>query len=95
MSEPAPPRGRITVVGVVIAVLLLAPFVGLLWVSSYAKAAPELFGFPFFYWYQLLWVIISAICTAIAYVLVRGRDRRNARAAAADAARRAEQEERS
>jgi hypothetical protein len=32
--------------------LLLAPFVGTLWVSTYAHDAPRLFGFPFFYWYS-------------------------------------------
>jgi len=37
-------------------VLLLAPFVGLLWVPFYNRATPKLFGFPFFYWYQFLWV---------------------------------------
>jgi hypothetical protein len=28
---------------------------------------PTLGGVPFFYWYQLLWVIIGAILTAIVY----------------------------
>jgi len=55
----------------VCAVLLLAPFVALLWVSSYAKDSPRLFGFPFFYWYQFMWVLISAGATFLAYVLVR------------------------
>jgi hypothetical protein len=51
--------------------LLLAPFVALLWVSSYDRDSPRLLGFPFFYWYQLLWVLISAVLTWTAYVLVR------------------------
>jgi hypothetical protein len=34
-------------------VLLLLPFVGLLWVPFYNFEGPALFGFPFFYWYQL------------------------------------------
>jgi hypothetical protein len=38
-------------------------------VPSYTKVKPTLFGFPFFYWYQLLWVIIGAVCLAGAYVL--------------------------
>jgi hypothetical protein len=57
-------------VWIVIGVLLLAPFVGTLWVSAYARAEPALWGFPFFYWYQLLWVPIAAVCTGIAYRLV-------------------------
>jgi hypothetical protein len=47
--------------------LLLLPFVGLLWVPFYNFAEPSLFGFPFFYWYQLLWVIISAAIAGIVY----------------------------
>ena len=60
-------------------VLLALPFVALLWVSSYARDTPRLFGFPFFYWYQFLWVLISAILTLVAYVLVRRVERPRAR----------------
>lgn len=74
-------------VGVAIGVLLVVPFVALLWVGSYAKAKPTLFGFPFFYWYQLLWVIIAAALTFAAYLLVRGVDRRRAVEAAEDGRR--------
>ena len=48
--------------------LLLAPsFIGLLWVPFYADDSPELFGFPFFYWYQFAWVPITALLTWIVY----------------------------
>ena len=47
--------------------LLLLPFIGLLWVPFYNSANPELFGFPFFYWYQLAWVPVSALLTWIVY----------------------------
>jgi Protein of unknown function (DUF3311) len=47
--------------------LLLVQFVFLLCVPSYNRIDPTLIGIPFFYWYQLLWVIISAILTAIVY----------------------------
>jgi hypothetical protein len=47
--------------------LLLIPFVGLLWPPFYAKDAPRLAGFPFFYWYQFLWVLIGAAVTAVVY----------------------------
>ena len=39
--------------------LLLLPYLGLLWVPFYNGTDPALFGFPFFYWYQLLWVPIT------------------------------------
>jgi hypothetical protein len=61
------------------AVLLLAPFVALLWVSSYAKDKPRLWGFPFFYWYQFLWVLLASVLTYVAYRLVRGTERTRAR----------------
>ncbi|WP_398466631.1 DUF3311 domain-containing protein [Tardiphaga sp.] len=47
--------------------LLLIPFVGLLWVPFYNFHDPVLFGFPFFYWYQLAWVPVTAFLTWLAY----------------------------
>jgi membrane protein implicated in regulation of membrane protease activity len=64
---------------VVAGILLAAPFVALLWVTSYAKDEPRLWGFPFFYWYQLLWVFITSLFTYIAYRLVSGTERTRAR----------------
>jgi uncharacterized protein DUF3311 len=51
--------------------LLVVPFAGLLWVPLYADAKPELFGFPFFYWYQFAWVPVTALLTWIVYLKVR------------------------
>lgn len=47
--------------------LLLVPFITTLWPGLYAYDEPRLFGFPFFYWYQLLMVVISALLTAVVY----------------------------
>jgi hypothetical protein len=48
--------------------LLLLPFIGLLWVPFYnTDTLPALFGFPFFYWYQLLWVPITALLIWLVY----------------------------
>ncbi len=60
---------KVWVTRAVIAVLLLIPCVALLWIPSYTRVTPKAFGFPFFYWYQLLWVLIGAVCLAVAYVL--------------------------
>jgi hypothetical protein len=54
--------------------LLLIPFVGLLWLPFYARRTPELFGFPFFYWYQFLWVFIGAGITGLVYALTTTSD---------------------
>jgi hypothetical protein len=43
------------------------PFVGLLWPPLYARWTPEIFGIPFFYAYQFLWIFLSAGCTAVVY----------------------------
>ena len=40
--------------------LLALPFIGLLWIPFYNAELPALFGFPFFYWYQLVWVPVTA-----------------------------------
>ncbi|MFE9332405.1 DUF3311 domain-containing protein [Streptomyces sp. NPDC006925] len=72
----------ITPARVVIALCLVAPFVAMLWVSSYARADPALMGIPFFYWYQLLWVLLSTVLTMIAYQVWR-RDQRARRSGGA------------
>ena len=54
--------------------LLVIPYIGLLWVPFYNKLEPTLFGFPFFYWYQLLWVPITSFLTWIAYRSMRHVD---------------------
>jgi hypothetical protein len=48
--------------------LFLAQFAAMLWPPFYNKAEPYVMGVPFFYWYQMLWVIISAVFTAIVYL---------------------------
>jgi hypothetical protein len=48
-------------------ILLLIPFVALLWVPFYNDVQPTLYGFPFFYWYQLLLVPITSVIIYIVY----------------------------
>lgn len=51
--------------------LLIVPFIALLGVPFYASGEPSFAGFPFFYWYQFLWVILGAALTAIVYFATR------------------------
>jgi len=51
--------------------LLLLPFIGLMIVPFYNVREPHLFGFPFFYWYQLAWVPLTSLLTYIVYRSVR------------------------
>ncbi|MER5376767.1 MULTISPECIES: DUF3311 domain-containing protein [unclassified Streptomyces] len=78
MSEaPEVSRGPVvTPVRVVIGLCLFAPFVAMLWVGSYAEVEPAVAGIPFFYWYQMLWVLISTALTMTAYKLWQ-RDQRS------------------
>jgi hypothetical protein len=46
-------------------------FVAVLWPPFYNKADPAWIGIPFFYWYQMLWVVISAVITAFVYLVTR------------------------
>jgi hypothetical protein len=48
-------------------ILLLIPFLALLWVPFYNDVQPTLYGFPFFYWYQFLWVPITSVIIYIVY----------------------------
>jgi len=50
-------------------VLLIIPFVAVLWVPFYNRTEPSLWGFPFFYWYQLLWIILSGLIIGLVYLL--------------------------
>jgi hypothetical protein len=48
--------------------LFLVQFVAVLWPPFYNRVEPYFFGVPFFYWYQMLWIIISAVITALIYL---------------------------
>src|SRR6516225_618373 len=71
-SEPthARPRNRPNwIIWTLIAVLLAAVLIGTLWVPIYNRTTPALGSFPFFYWYQLLWVPVVALVSWLAYLL--------------------------
>jgi hypothetical protein len=56
---------------VAVAVLLLIPCVALALVPTYSRETPTLWGWPFFYWYQVLWVFITPVMTYLAFVLIK------------------------
>ena len=47
--------------------LLFLPFIGLLWIPFYNFSDPKILGFPFFYWYQFLWVPVTSVLMYLAY----------------------------
>jgi len=52
-------------------VLLLAGVIGAFWVPIYARSAPKLGDFPFFYWFQLIWMPVVMVLCYLAYLLMR------------------------
>jgi len=67
-SRSRPARTHVGI-WIAITVVLVASLVATLWVPFYNHLTPMLGGFPFFYWYQLMWVPIVAILSAVAYLL--------------------------
>lgn len=55
--------------------LLLVPFIVLSAVPMFNRVEPRVFGIPFFWWFQLLWIPVSAAITALVYDMAeRGSD---------------------
>ena len=67
--------GKSPVTWGVVGVLLAAAIIGTLWVPIYARTLPALGPFPFFYWYQLIWVPTTAVLLWICYLLLRNKRR--------------------
>lgn len=70
-NSPDSPFSRPLLLRTAAAVLLLIPIVALLWVGSYAQVEPRFAGFPFFIWYQFLWVFLCPGFLWSAYELIR------------------------
>lgn len=50
-------------------ILLSIPFLVLIFgIGLYDTSKPELAGFPFFYWFQMLWIFLTALFTSIVYL---------------------------
>jgi uncharacterized membrane protein YhdT len=57
-------------------VVLLAPAVILpLAVPLYDSVDPTLFGFPFYFWFQMALIPVAVVLTVIAYYLAKAGDR--------------------
>ena len=57
--------------------LLAIPYIAVLWVPSYNRVEPEIAGIPFFYWYQMLWIVLGAAVLIPVYLREErgGKDR--------------------
>ena len=54
-----------------VAVLLLIPCAALAALPTYSRETPKLWGWPVFYWYQVMWVFITPVLTYLAYILIK------------------------
>jgi hypothetical protein len=52
--------------------LFVIPFVATLLPWIYNTGSPELFGMPFFYWYQMAWVPVTVLITIAVYRKTKG-----------------------
>lgn len=72
MTHSGPPRKR-TGAWILVTILLLVAVLGTLIVPIYTRNTPKLGSFPFFYWYQLIWVPAIAILSWLVYLLLRNK----------------------
>jgi cytochrome bd-type quinol oxidase subunit 2 len=70
MTQPAAPRRKRVAVAAATVLIMVAIALPLA-VPSYARSAPKLADFPFFYWYQLILVPVIAILCWLCYLLLR------------------------
>ena len=61
--------------------LLLVPFLMLV-TPWFNRLEPRLFGMPYFYWVQFVWVVVGVVSVGIVYV--KTRDEKNPRAPGED-----------
>ena len=81
------PTRRGPVAWTIVTVLVIIGVVGTLIVPVYARVTPKLGAFPFFYWYQLLWIPLVAILSWACYLLVRRPGRKSEREGQRDESR--------
>lgn len=63
-----------TSIYVIAGILLIIPFIALVMLPVYNSVSPELAGLPLFYWYQTVWLAISAVLFGTAaYLLDKNR----------------------
>lgn len=48
--------------------LIFIPFIPVLYVPWFNRIEPTLLGVPFYYWFQMLWIPLSALITYAVYL---------------------------
>ena len=65
------PRGKFHPVYLI----LLIPYVAFGWVPFYNRVDPQLFGIPFFYWWQIVWIVGTALSIVPVYRYEESRNK--------------------
>ena len=79
MTDPRPSRsgastrGQWFLIGLLLAPAVIVP----LYVPLYDSEDPALFGFPFYFWFQLALIPAAVVLTVIAYYLSKSAERRD------------------
>ncbi len=63
MAEPKPGRLKRAIWHVI----LFVPFFTAICVPLYNRIEPSFYGIPFFYWFQVVLIVVAAVVTALAY----------------------------
>ena len=53
--------------------LLILPFLADLWVPTFNRLEPQLFGIPFFYWWQTAWIAGASLVILPVYLFEQRR----------------------
>jgi hypothetical protein len=62
-------RGPTPLARFVVALLFAIVMVVTVWVPFYNRIEPTWYGIPFFYWFQIGWIVVAAGVTVLAYKL--------------------------
>lgn len=77
-TRPPPPTGTSSRGHWILICALLAPAViGPLLVGLYDRTEPTLYGFPFYFWAQMMMIPAAVVLTVIAYYLAKEAERRD------------------
>ena len=70
-SDAGPPRRKFHPVYL----FLVVPYLAWIWPPFYNRLTPEVFGIPFFYWWQIFGIFLTAACIVPVYYYQEGRDK--------------------
>ena len=77
-TRPRPPartpsRGHWILIGILLTPAVVLPLL----VGLYDRTDPEVFGFPFYFWSQMMMIPMAVVLTIIAYYLAKVAERRD------------------